>query len=143
MKVGMWVDGKLTAHYYGWNLQDIEVDADIARYFFSSEDDWPTEDLFSRGFCQWIERTFQSRLLRLEPDQIWKPGGFKELDTRVARPSTLRIDWLDGTRYVHLLPSLDLPEVAEWAAQNLGLCIEERAFRPVRRPAAETAKDDE
>src|SRR5215471_4460412 len=25
-RVGMWVDGKLTAHYYGWNLQWLEDD---------------------------------------------------------------------------------------------------------------------
>lgn len=96
MKVGMWVDGKLTAHYYGWNLQDIEVDDDIAGYFYSSEDDWPTEDLFARGFGRWIERTFQSRLPQLKSDQTWLPG-YRELDTEVGRPGTLLIEWLDGT----------------------------------------------
>jgi hypothetical protein len=143
MKVGMWVDGRLTAHYHGWNLQDIEVDADIAKYFYTSEDDWPTEDLFSRGFCRWIERAFQPRLLRLKPDLIWKPGSRKELNTQVYRPGTLLIEWGDGSRYVHVLPSLNLPVVAEWAEQKLGLRIEERAFRPVWRSAAEVGTDGE
>jgi hypothetical protein len=140
-KVGMWVDGKLTAHYYGWNLQDIEVDDDIAGYFYASEDDWPTEDLFARGFCRWIERAFQPGLLRLTPDHVWVPG-YKELETEVARPGTLLVEWMDGTRYVHILHSMNLPEVAEWAEQHLDLRIEERAFRPVQRSKA-AAEDDE
>lgn len=141
-KVGMWVDGKLTAHYYGWNLQDIEVDEDIANCFYSSEDNWPTQDLFARGFCRRIERAFQPRLLRLTPDHIWVPG-YKELETEVARPGTLLVEWMDGTRYVHLLHSLNLPEVAEWAEQHLELRIEERAFRPVARAAVVAAAEDE
>jgi hypothetical protein len=52
----MWVDGKLTAHYYGWNLQDIEVDEDIANCFYSSEDNWPTEDLFARASADGLNR---------------------------------------------------------------------------------------
>jgi len=128
----MWVDGMLTTDYYGWNLQDIEVDEDIANCFYSSEDNWPTEDLFARGLCRWIKRAFQARLLRLTPDQTWLLG-YGELDTQVARPASLLIEWLDGTRYVHLLPSMDLPDVAEWAKRCLELRIEERAFRPVRR----------
>jgi hypothetical protein len=43
------------------------------------------------------------------------------------------MEWLDGTRYVHLLPSMDLPDVAEWAKRCLELRIEERTFRPERR----------
>jgi hypothetical protein len=55
----------------------------------------------------------------------------------------LCVDWLDGTRYVHVLPSLNLPEVAEWAEQHLALRIEERAFRPVRRAETVDEADDQ
>lgn len=131
MVVGMWVDGKLTAHYYGWNLQWLDLNEE--HQFYGSEDEWATEDLFGLGFCRWIERAFQPRLLRHKPDQTWAPGGYEELDTSVVRdrPGTVRIEWIDGSRYVHLLPSKNLPEVAEWAEKNLELRIEERAFRPL------------
>jgi hypothetical protein len=143
MKVGMWVDGKLTAHYHGWNLQDIDVLEDDEHHLYGSEDKWPTEDLFARGFCRWIERAFQPLLLQLEPDLIWAPGRRSGLDTQVRRPGSLLIEWIDGTRYVHLLPSLDLPDVAEWAEQHLDLRIEERAFQPVRRSKAADENDEE
>jgi hypothetical protein len=130
-RVGMWVDGKLTAHYYGWNLQWLEDDD--YRPFYVSEDNWPTSDLFGAGFCHWIERAFQGKLRCLKPDQSWRVGQFEELDSRIGkRPGLVLIEWLDGTRYVHLVPSLNLPEVAEWADKRLELRIEERAFRPVR-----------
>jgi hypothetical protein len=143
MKVGMWVDGKLTAHYHGWDLQDIDVLEDENHRLYGSEEKWPTMDLFGGGFCRWIECAFQPRLLTVEPDLVWEPGSYKELDTQIRRPGTLRVDWLDGSRYVHVLPSLNLPEVAEWAEQHLGLRIEERAFRPVRRAPAGDATDDQ
>jgi hypothetical protein len=132
MAVGMWVDGVLTAHYYGWNLQSLSDDD--YRMFYASEDKWDTSDLFGRGFCRWVERAFQQRLLRLEPDQSWRPGQADELNVSLGRPGMLRIVWLDGTQYVHLLPSLDLPAVVEWAEQNLGMRIEESAFVPVKHP---------
>jgi hypothetical protein len=93
------VDGKLTAHYYGWNLRDIDVDDDdsIGYGFLYSEDDWPTEHLFARGFCRWIERAFQPILVELDPDQTWLPG-YGELETQVARPATLLIEWQGGAR---------------------------------------------
>jgi hypothetical protein len=143
MKVGMWVDGKLTAHYHGWDLQDIDVLEDEDHRLYGSEEKWPTMDLFGSGFCRWIERAFQPRLLRVEPDLVWEPGSYGELDTQIRRPGTLCVDWLDGTRYVHVLPSLNLPEVAEWAEQHLALRIEERAFRPVRRAETVDEADDQ
>jgi hypothetical protein len=141
MKVGMWVDAKLTAHYHGWDLHDIDVLQDDDHHLNGFEEKWPTADLFGGGFCRWIERAFQSRLLGVEPDLVWSPGCYTELDTQIRRPATLRVDWPDGTRYVHVLPSLNLHEVAEWAEQYLELRIEERAFRPVRR--AETVDEAE
>lgn len=142
MKVGMWVDKKLTAHYHGWNLQYLFLND--GHRFFASEDEWATSDLFGLGFCRWIERAFQSNLLRLKPNQSWRVGQFEELDTRVgSRPAIVRLEWLDGSRYVHVLPSLNLPEVAEWADENLELRIEELAFRSVRRAAAATAGSDD
>ena len=57
-----------------------------------------------------------------------------------SRPGLVRIEWLDGSRYVHLLPSLNLVEVAEWAHKHLELRIEERAFRPVRRAVTDRDK---
>jgi len=137
MKVGIWVNGKLNAHYYGWNLQDFDDDVfhENGDGFWFSEDKWPTSDLFGRGFCRWVERAFQHRLVRVEPDRICGPGRLLDLDETVIhnRPCTHRIAWFDGSRYVHLLPALNLPEVAEWAEKHLELRIEERAFRPVRR----------
>lgn len=134
MKIGMWVDGKLVAHYYGWNLQHFD-EKSRDEMFYTSENDWPTEDLFGLGFCRWIERAFQPQLLRLNPDHSWRPGQYGELQTELSRfrPGTVRIKWLDGSSYVHILPSKNLPLVAEWAAKHLELSIEERSFRPVRR----------
>jgi hypothetical protein len=143
MKVGMWVDGKLTAHYFGWNLQHADVDAD--RDWYCSEDEWPTSDLFGRGFCLWIEHAFQPLLLRLKPDWKWTAKGNTELEIETQRPGTLLIKWLDGTSYVNVLPSQNLPEVAEWAERNLRLRIEERAFRPVwtRESTEEESTEEE
>jgi hypothetical protein len=83
MKVGMWVDGKLAAHYHGWDLQDIDVLQDNDHHLYGSEEKWPTADLFGGGFCRWIERAFQPNLLKVEPDLIWEPGGYTELDTQI------------------------------------------------------------
>jgi hypothetical protein len=133
MRVGMWVDGKLTAHYYEWNLQPLD-DADRDEpMFYASENDWPTSDLFARGFCRWIERALQPRLLLIAHDQHWRPGQYAELNAEIPhfRPGTILIEWHDGSRYVHVLPSQNLPLVAEWAQKNLDIRIEERAFRAV------------
>jgi hypothetical protein len=142
-KVGMWVDGTLTAHYWGWDLHRLDYDDDTT--FYASEDKWPIQDLFGLGFCRWIERAFQQRLLRLTPNQTWGPRQYEELNTELirSRPGTLQIDWIDGSGYVHILPSLSLLDVAEWAERNLELCIEERAFRPVRRTMAQSTGDEE
>jgi hypothetical protein len=132
MRVGMWVDGKLTAHYHGWNLEDFETPDDEPVYHFS-EENWPTQDVFAPGFCRWIEREFQPLLLKLKPDTVWKPGGYSDLDTQVRRPSTLLVRWLDGSGYVHLLPALDVPDVIDWAYRNLRLSVEKRVYQRMGR----------
>jgi hypothetical protein len=138
MRVGMWVDGRLTAHYYEWNLQPLDGDDRVDRMFYASENDWPTSDLFGRGFCRWIERALQPRLLAIAHDQRWRPGQYAELNAEIPhfRPGTVLIEWHDGSRYVHVLPSQNLPLVAEWAQKNLDIRIEERAFRPVHFDAS-------
>ena len=101
-------------------------------YHFS-EENWPTQSVFAPGFCRWIEGEFQSLLLKLTPDSFWKPGGYSDLDTQVRRPSTLLLQWLDGSRHLHLLPALDLPDVIDWAYRNLRLSVEKRVYQRMVR----------
>ena len=43
-----------------------------------SENNWPVEDLLDSAFKR-RSRPFQALLLKLKPDQIWKPGGYDEV----------------------------------------------------------------
>jgi hypothetical protein len=75
---------------------------------------------------------------------MWKPGGYEELNTMgVPHPGTLLVEWIDGSKYVHLIPSKDLAAVAEWSLKKLELRIEERSFRAVRRRDTDYAGEEE
>jgi hypothetical protein len=127
--VGMWVDGKLVAHYFGWNLRPLEAGPDedlIQLTDFDLGNDPEICDIFAPGFAIWIRREFQDHLCSLKPASIW----------RASTPETLHLDgprlvhtvWVDGRTYAALY--LDrwhttIERVMDWALTNLELRIEE------------------
>jgi len=143
--VGMWVEGKLTAHYAAWNLKPYESDHeethDYDGYVPDSYDQDPRYDygaltrrwdVFGQGFCKWIEREFQSELLQIEPAFIWRARNADSLDTcELPSLSVIHTVWIDGSVYAQIKYDWDLKEVAAWALRHLGMRIEEREFRPV------------
>jgi hypothetical protein len=142
--VGMWVEGKLAAHYAARNLKPYESDReethDYDGYVRDREEYDPRYDyeararrwdVFGQGFCKWIEREFQGELLRIEPDFVWRARDAEGDTDDLPGLSVIYTVWIDGSVYAKLKPDLDLKEVATWALKHLGMRIEERALRPV------------
>jgi hypothetical protein len=143
--VGMWVDKKLVAHYEAWNLtpyvdskrMDDEDDGTVPESYRNYNSEYTRqEDVFGRGFCQWIQREFQKELASSDPNAVWYALNPDPLDCySISPPFVTHTVWIDGSVYAYLHPDYDLQRVAEWAGECLGLRIERRDFRPVAKPA--------
>lgn len=125
-RVGMWVNGRLRAHYYGWELKDERV------------------DLFGAGLAYWIEDTFQRDLARLEPAAIWHAKGGRPSARRTEdnwdglsalhicnygqgqqdpEPCVIHTVWHNGSVYAQLRNFYRLSEVVEFAWESLHVDI--------------------
>ena len=115
--VGVWVDGRSVAHYYGWDLATGK-----------SEDYWSCgyerQDRFGRGFRVWFEKFLQPQLFRAKPDLSWSV-----LDSNLMEDVGLRAAWLvhvtwhDGCRYAKVGPLPTVEDAAKFAANRLQMQI--------------------
>jgi uncharacterized protein YbaR (Trm112 family) len=143
--VGMWVNGKLVAHYEAWDLEPFWIEEASQDYqdWYSGADDDNDEaeyrsDVFAPGFREWIEREFQDRLLQLKPSATWRTGGSWPLNTYslngLQKPCVIHTQWIDDSIYAALFcdkDDMDLPRLSEFVARYLGLRIEQPSFKPL------------
>jgi hypothetical protein len=133
--VGMWVDGKLVAHYFGWNLRpsywegadrgEDPIEKSLDFFDLSNNDD--ICDIFAPGLAMWMEREFQDRLCNLNPAAVWRassPRTFRFEDG----PMLVHTVWIDGQTCAALLIdrlNITTKRMTDWALTNLELRIEE------------------
>lgn len=136
--VGVWQDGVLIAHYYGWNLvplagerpyfgSDVEYSRDNYQ-IWPPREDVRQEDVFGVGFCRFLQRACQQELLRAKPDMTWSAAavgdavdGTEKL-SHLTRPSIVHTRWVDGSVFAAVVPSSNLETVKSFA-KKLGVQI--------------------
>lgn len=131
--VGLWVKGRLTAHYYGWQFGD-------------GEDDDLQGDLFAPGIAFWLQHTFQRSLAKVEPDAVWRARprpvcrrtheGWAGLDTlhicnygqgnEYPEPCVIQTIWPTGAVYAQLRNFQTTQQITEFAWEKLGVDVRER-----------------
>ncbi len=119
--VGMWVRGRLCAHYHAWQ--------------FDGE-----ADLFGPGIVFWIEKTFQSALAKMEPAAIWharpRPDCRQEWDgigtfhnchwEEGIQPCIIHTLWPNGAVYAQLRNFTTVAEIVEFGWESLNVEIREQ-----------------
>lgn len=131
--VGMWVDGKLAAHYYGWDLTSIE--ANEATWNYYGPDSPPgreRRDRFAKGFRVWFQRAFQSDLVASTPDRAWSVLGAKVIDFNDLPENYLfHIVWHDGSRYARVGSFETISDAARFARKYLSMKLVTEEWRAV------------
>jgi hypothetical protein len=141
--VALWADGRLSAHYYGWNLSDLgERRFEEPEYDFEA----PT-DLFGPGLAVWVERTFQPELLKIEPTAVWTAKGQaigRRMDSfwpgtdcihscwqggpkQYPDPCVIRSIWIDGSAHAKLCNFFTVEQILQFAWESLGVDIRDFA----------------
>lgn len=125
--VGLWASGRLTAHYYGWQLPGCRG------------------DIFGPGLAFWLEKTFQRDLTKISPTATWRAkgrpvgmrtdDGWDGLDSlhicnygqgkEWPPPCLIHTVWPNGSIYAQLRNFHLLQEVVEFAWESLHVDIRE------------------
>jgi hypothetical protein len=142
--VGMWVDGKLVAHYEAWDLEPFWIEESSQDYqdWYPDYDETQAgycSDVFALGFRKWIEREFQDRLVQVKPSAKWRSGGSWPLNTYslndLEKPCVIHTQWIDDRIYATFFcgdkDDMDLPRLSNFVVKYLGLRIEKPSFGPL------------
>lgn len=130
--VGMWVDAKLVAHYYGWDFSSDE------KHLYDNGGDY--QDRFGIGFGLWFERRFQNRLLRVKPDVAWNVRDRQLMDDVGLEAWLVHVTWLDGKKYAKVGPLPTIAEVARFASERMRMTLLWSNKQPVL-PSEESAAE--
>jgi len=133
--VGMWVEGKLVARYFGWNLAPFSED-DQAEWSPGVENVEPIrrQDVFAKGFCMWLEQKWQNELKNCSPDFVVdfsSPRRSWPDFASLPSPALIHVRWLDGTIHSDVIHALHLPDVAQFMKKHLRFRIARRSFVPM------------
>jgi hypothetical protein len=120
--VGMWVNGRLKAHYYGWNIPEVP-----------NHYDHEAQDLFGKGIRLWLQKTFQRQLLKAAPTFRWAVTDASLPDVyHVNDPPWLaHITWNTGERFAARGRLQTLNEAAEFTRDYLRMELADFRHVPI------------
>jgi len=138
-RVGVWTEGKLIAHYRGWELSG---------GYFAAEGHGEEVDLFGPGLAVWMECVYQSKLAQTKPDAVWhaKTLPIGRLDDNnwpgasvvhasnegcgyyIPHPAVIHTVWHDGSVYAQVRNVFTVEQAIEFAWTRLQVELRESAY---------------